>query len=73
MSGDENDENGVNKLTEHRLQSHATTLLYFFIYLFHGINFKQSEYLSCDFIIRLLHNTLSSKSKSFFAVVAAAS
>ena len=43
MSGDENDENGVNELIEHRLRSHAITLLYVFICLFHGINFKQSE------------------------------
>ena len=43
MSGDENDQNGVNELMEHRLRSHAITSLSVFIYLFHGTNFKQSE------------------------------
>ena len=65
MSGDENDENGVDELTEHRWRSHAITSLYVFIYLFHGINFEGVIDVSCDFVFQLLHNTRLQNQKVF--------
>ena len=65
MSGDENNENGVNELMEHRLRSHAITLRFTFSFgsFMVLISSRASLDLSCDFIIRLLHDTQSSKSK----------
>ena len=67
MSGDENDESGVNELMEHRLRSHAITLRFTFSFVSFMvlISSRASLDLSCDFIIGLLHNTQSSKSKFF--------
>ena len=72
VSGDENDENGVDELMEHRLRSHAITLRFTFSFISFMIliSSRASLDLSCDFIIRLLHNTQSSKSKIFFAAAA---
>ena len=68
MSGDENDESGVNELMEHRLRSHAIALRFTFSFVSFMvfISSRASLDLSCDFIIRLLHNTQSSKSNFFF-------
>ena len=67
MSGDENNENGVDELMEHRLRSQAITLRFTFLFVSFMvlISSTASLDLSCDFIIRLLHNTQSSKSKFF--------
>ena len=67
MSGDENNENGVNELMERRLRSHAIThrFTFSFVSFMVLISSRASLDLSCDFIIRLLHNTQSSKSKIF--------
>ena len=65
MSGDENDQNGVNEIMEHSLRSHAITSLYVFICFMVLISSRASLHLSCDFIIRVLQSTQSSKSKIF--------
>ena len=67
VPGDENDENGVNELMEHRLRSDAITLRFTFSFVSFMVlmSSRASLDLSCDFIIRLLHNTQSSKSKIF--------
>ena len=64
MCGDENDENGVNELMDIAcdLTLHFT---FSFVSFMELISSRASLDLSCDFIIRLLHNTQSSKSKIF--------
>ena len=64
MSGDDNDENGVNELMNIAcdLTLRFTFSFVSFMLLISG---RASLDLSCDFIIRLLHNTQSLKSKFF--------
>ena len=68
MSGDENDENDVNELMEHRLRSHAITLRFTlsFVSFMVLISSRASLDLSCDFTIRLLHIAHSLQNQKFF-------